>query len=229
MFLVHELVHALQDQHFDLDRPELDDVDDERGIAFTALVEGDAARIETAWYRQQSLDRQQQIDRMTGGGDRGDFDVVDQLLAFPYYAGPAYVEWLLADGGQPALDAAFTEPPTTTEQVLRPSRLDDVVDVPAPEPEGDVVDAGVLGLLGLHLLFGFDPLEFGGSVDAWAGDAYVTYEQDDVTCTLAHIATDPGQGLEALREDLTGWAAGQTDAEVGDGPAGTLRLRSCVG
>ena len=44
--LAHELVHALQDQHFQLDRPELEDRDDEAETGFTSLVEGDARRIE---------------------------------------------------------------------------------------------------------------------------------------------------------------------------------------
>src|SRR5205823_11061795 len=36
--IVHELTHAVQDQHFGIDRPQLDKADDERGTAFTSLV-----------------------------------------------------------------------------------------------------------------------------------------------------------------------------------------------
>lgn len=47
--VVHELVHALQDQHFDLGA-QFDELDaeDEAAVALRAIVEGDAARIEYA-------------------------------------------------------------------------------------------------------------------------------------------------------------------------------------
>ena len=49
--LVHELTHALQDQHFDIgDRmQESDDDDDAPDDSLSALVEGDADRIEERW------------------------------------------------------------------------------------------------------------------------------------------------------------------------------------
>ena len=50
--LVHELTHALQDQHFDLEakakRHEKDD-DYSAGAAWRAIVEGDANRVEAQW------------------------------------------------------------------------------------------------------------------------------------------------------------------------------------
>ena len=225
MVIVHELVHALQDQHFELHRPELDEADDERSLAFTSLVEGDATRVETVWYDEQSPDRQAEIDDVIGGSFGGEFGVVEQLLGFPYYAGPAYVEGVLAEGGQAALDALFTTPPTTSEQILRPDLPAAVVDVPDPQLDGDVVDAGVIGLLGLHLLDSIDPLGESSIPGGWAGDEYVTTRDGDRTCTLAHIAADrPAE----LRQYLQAWAASQTDAEVGDGPAGTVRLQACT-
>jgi hypothetical protein len=228
LVLVHELVHALQDQHLDLDRPELDEADDERSIAFTSLVEGDATRVETLWFEAQSGPRQREIARAVGGlgGGLGDaeVDVVESLLGFPYLSGPGYVEALLEQGGQEALDAAFADPPTTTEQILRPGRDLDVVEVARPEPDGDVLDEGVLGALGIDLLAGVDVLDPTDSVEGWRGDRYVTYQDGDRACTLAHVAGDQAQ----LRPALDGWAADRADAEVGDGPDGTLRLRACV-
>jgi hypothetical protein len=47
--IAHELVHALDDQHHDLDRPEYDDADDEVGLGFSAVAEGNARRIESAY------------------------------------------------------------------------------------------------------------------------------------------------------------------------------------
>ena len=50
--IAHELVHALDDQHLDLDRPEYDEADDEIGFGFSSVVEGNARRVENA-YRER--------------------------------------------------------------------------------------------------------------------------------------------------------------------------------
>ena len=199
LVLVHELTHALQDQHFDLDRPELDEADDERSIAFDALVEGDAVRVEEAWLAAQPADRQDEVfERLgdqTGGGSGG--DVVSELLSFPYVVGPSYVRQVLDGAGQQALDALFVDPPTTTEQVLVPSEAGPPVDVPRPDVEGDVVDEGVLGELGLALLLDARPYH-PGPHSRWGGDRYVTVERGERTCTTADVAADDPKQLDDL-------------------------------
>ena len=47
--LVHELTHALQDQHFDLERLDGPQLDDGAATAFRGLAEGDALRVEEAY------------------------------------------------------------------------------------------------------------------------------------------------------------------------------------
>ncbi|HWG92775.1 MAG TPA: hypothetical protein VNU66_00935, partial [Mycobacteriales bacterium] len=220
LVVVHELVHALQDQHFDIDRPDLLEADDERSTAFTALLEGDAVRVETAWYLAQSPERQAEVDALGGGELAGTGDVVEALIGFPYYAGPGYVEALLAEGGQQALDAAFAEPPTTTGEVLAPDRVEPAPAPPAPEPGGDVVDEGVLGVLGLALLTGADPLDLDDALLGWRADRYATAQDGGSLCTTAHVvAEDPAALRTALEE---------AGVETGDGPGGTVLLRSCA-
>jgi hypothetical protein len=226
LVLVHELTHALQDQHFDIDRPELDRADDERATAFLSLVEGDAVRVETAWLQAQPRDVQRQLaDSFASFGGGGE-PVVEALLSFPYVAGPELVRALLERGGQEALDAAFRDPPTTTEQVLDPG-AGTGVPVPRPDVDGEVLDEGVLGVLGLALLLDADPLT-PGVERAWNGDRYVTTEQDGRTCTTAHLATDEPAAGRALAAELRAWARDRPDADVGAGPQATLRLESCV-
>jgi hypothetical protein len=220
LVVVHELVHALQDQHFDIDRPELDEADDERSTAFTALVEGDAVRVETAWYRAQSAERRAAVDAVTGEGVDASDDVVTALLGFPYYAGPPYAAALLERGGQEALDTAFVDPPTTTAEVLLPGLGRPAGRAPAPAPEGDVVDEGVLGVLGLALVVGADPAELDPALRGWRADRYVTVEDDGTACTTAHVAADDVPALRRLLADA--------GLDVGDGPEGTVRLRSCA-
>jgi hypothetical protein len=71
--LVHELTHALQDQHFDLDAATRDldpnDSDDTaRYHAYTALVEGDAMRIELGYVDRLSSD---ELDEYTSTYEEG--------------------------------------------------------------------------------------------------------------------------------------------------------------
>jgi hypothetical protein len=47
--IAHELTHALDDQHFELDRPAIDEAEDESGFGFTGLVEGSASVVEQAY------------------------------------------------------------------------------------------------------------------------------------------------------------------------------------
>src|SRR4029453_17971619 len=58
--LAHELTHALDDQWFDLNRPQLDVADDETSFGFGALAEGDAMRIEHAYVG--SLSQREQAE-----------------------------------------------------------------------------------------------------------------------------------------------------------------------
>ena len=228
LVLVHELTHALQDQHFDIQREDLDELDDEQALVFQSLVEGDAVRVETAWLQAQPPSVQQELAELfeDGGGGGGE-PVVEELLGFPYYAGPVMVDALLEQGGQEALDAAFGRPPSTTEQVAELA-AEPPTEVAAPEHEGDLVDSGVLGVLGLALTLGLDPVEEGADL-GWDGDRYVTYEQGDRTCTTADIAADDDAARAELREVLEQWAADQPDAQISDGPGGAgLRLDACV-
>lgn len=75
--LDHELTHALQDQHFNLDR-ELNDLY-ESYLAFEALIEGDASRIENLYL--ESL----------APGERGLLTLLLQTL-------PEEQAWEAADG-----------------------------------------------------------------------------------------------------------------------------------
>lgn len=231
MVLVHELVHALQDQRFDLDRPELRDADDERFSGFQSLVEGDATRVEIAWYDSRPGDVQAAIDaeeqRRFADSDR-EPGIVDLLLGFPYFAGQPYVEALLASGGQARLDAAFGTPPTTSEQVLEPDGDDlDPVDVPTPTGKGTRVDQGVLGAAGLSLLVPADPTQDGPHL-GWDGDRYATFTDGDETCTLVDVVLESASARDDLTEALDEWRE-RTGAEITETGERGLRLESCAG
>jgi hypothetical protein len=236
--LVHELTHALDDQHFELDRPVLDDADDESGFAFGALVEGNAVRIEDQYRDTLSDDELASAEaeelRLGEGLDlTGVPRVVPGLIAFPYVFGPTMVGALDEAGGEARVDEAYREPPITSEQVLDPAQWlagdAEPTVVPPPESGGEVFDQGVLGLWGIVLLL---EEELGqddaiAAAQGWGGDWYVAWRDGDETCVRSTFVMDTDDDLRELASGLDEWAAAQDDAEV-DRADGSVTITSCA-
>lgn len=224
--LVHELTHALDDQHFDLDRPELDDRPDEAGFAFSALVEGNASRVEAAYTAsltdEERADAEAEQQGYIDGIDISGFPPI--LLAqqqFVYRTGADFVQALYDEGGNAAVDRALEDPPTTTEQILEPEDWPDrdaVVEVPAPEADGEVVEESVAGQFLIHALAGLSEDE---PTPEWDGDNTVLWQDGDQDCLRMAVAGD----LEALETGLTPWAE-QAGAEM-DVDGDLLVVTSC--
>jgi hypothetical protein len=174
--LVHGLTLALQDQNADvagLRRQAADDPDRTRALA--ALVEGDASRIELAYLA--SLPAGDQTAIRTRHDDSPSPSSYGELAAaFPTTAGRDFAAALAQQGGNPALDAAFRRPPTSTAQVIDPKAYQDGIEplgVRAPAGEGQRVDAGTLGEFGLAaLITGGRRATNAGGAGRWLGDSY---------------------------------------------------------
>ncbi len=146
MVLVHEYVHALQDQRLGLHSGEHDD---ERTIdeanAYAALVEGDATltmlgvgslegrgRSLDDLTRQRGLLRSQLSSDAASGPPGSALASAPAILRAPLMS--RYLDGLVFTGalhgghdragssGFRAIDDAFRDPPTTTEQILHPAR-----------------------------------------------------------------------------------------------------------
>jgi hypothetical protein len=135
MVMAHEITHALQDQHFGLEkwmRAVKDNGD--ASTARQALVEGDgvALMIEYILAGQgmgPPWDHDEVVRMMTsnmdgsGGGELLDAApiAIRQGMLFPYKAGIGFVAALRR--GQPwtNVDAVFKRPPRSTEQVIHPA------------------------------------------------------------------------------------------------------------
>ena len=129
--LWHELVHALQDQHYDLThlgdwQPDLGDSQ----AAVHALAEGDATstmldammkpRGATALDVPESLMRAQSV---LGSAALTAPPVLVRSLLAPYVDGLAFTNYLRRHGGFAAVDAAWQALPTSTEQLLHPEKF----------------------------------------------------------------------------------------------------------
>lgn len=218
--LVHELTHALDDQHFNLDRP---DLDDEASPAFDALVEGSAMTVEKRWHDSRPAQEQQAIDAEEGEGV-ADPDVFMELFAFPYQVGPRLVQALLDGGGQARLDEAFRHPPVSTEQAIHPDRFlsaDAVKAVTPPAADGPIVDEGTLGELGLVLLLDSATSRSVAlkAAAGWGGDHYVAWTSGTKTCVRFSVVMDTAQDTTELVSALRTWTANNPSATVrGTGP-----------
>lgn len=219
--IAHELVHALDDQHFELHRPQLEDLDDEQAFAFAALYEGNASRIEDA-YRDtfsaadEALAFQEELTIGMGIDIFSIPPILVELLGAPYLLGPDLVAAVLEAGGQERLDAAFVTPPTTSEHVLRPQRFldgDAAEPVAAPAADGEVIDEGMLGALGLAQIIGESPFTGPGEGDdavtaGWGGDRYVAWDDADGggTCLRATVVGETPDGSVAIGAAVAEWA-----------------------
>jgi hypothetical protein len=238
--IVHELVHALDDQHFELFREEYDERDDEIGTGFSALVEGNARRIEQQWLDDQPAEVREQAEAEEQAFAAGiDVDDFPEILLFeigaPYELGEIFVGAVVADGGERAIDAAFGDPPTTSEQVLFPplyAQRQARVEVPPPPADGEVVDEGVVGALFWFGLFttGDAPVaaqDAFRAVQGWGGDWAVTWEDGDAACARADVVGDTADDTAELEDALEAWAEQSAAAEVSR-VDGRIRVESCL-
>jgi hypothetical protein len=234
--LVHELLHALDDQHFELHRPELDEAVDESGFAFSALVEGVGVLVESSYQQTLSPAERDQADQEAGRfAGRVDYSsvppIVTSLIQFPYLAGPSFVSALVDHGGDAAVDAAFREPPTTSEQILYPEVYlagDEPISVRPPPAGGPIIEEGTYGQWILYLTLA-DVLE--GDVadraaDGWGGDSYVAWDEGARACVRLAFAMDTPADLRELDTAWRQWAQAHGDASV-DTTGGTVTVTAC--
>ena len=124
--LVHELVHALQDQHFGLSR-EGERLDEQR--AELGLIEGEAEYLPERYDERcgEEWECLETPPRVVGEPtDRG-FNVGLFLSIYaPYSEGPAFVSHLEETDGWEAVDAAYDGRPASTAQLIHPERYPDV-------------------------------------------------------------------------------------------------------
>jgi hypothetical protein len=120
--LVHELVHALQDQYVDLGAARYGGATQDEQLAADGVVEGEANYVETEYAIRCASGAWDCVDTPDTGATTGDgpgpnLGVLVTVLQ-PYSDGPVYVDDLLAEGGWDAYETRFRNPPNTTEQVI---------------------------------------------------------------------------------------------------------------
>ncbi len=187
--LVHEIVHAIQDEHFDLGaRVRWREGGSDETAAIHALGEGDATLAMLLDTSRGEPIPKSFVDGFTSlmresnrrmVGDRVPPALADALVD-PYVEGMRFV-WSLYDrGGWDAVNAAWRAPPATTEQLLHPEKFARreapiALAGDAAAPAGfTVLSQGPVGELDLRdWLAAFLPFEEAGALAAGWGNGRV--------------------------------------------------------
>jgi hypothetical protein len=193
--MVHELTHALQDQHFQLRRFEKwPDGDSDAELAAHALIEGDATLAMTIYMAQNPLVALA-FSRSLGTSTAMASIQFNQApralresLIFPYGQGTEWATQLYKRGGWTMISKAFTQLPLSSEQIIHPEKYfsyERPVKVLLPDLRAVLgsgwkqIDSDVNGEWSYYLIldqFLNSPSESRRAAAGWAGDRYEIYE-----------------------------------------------------
>jgi hypothetical protein len=207
MIVVHELVHALQDQHFDLQAFETADPMSDESTARSALTEGDATLTMTSFLAGKNVETVPGMGEAMSsllqdpaamaadvpGGDemaKAPAWIRDSLL-FSYAEGFAFCLDVRRAGGQKLLDHAFsTDPPRSSEQILHPEkwrgRRDDPIVLSWPDlstvlagwAKASAGEAGEATIRTLLRESSRNREKAHAAAAGWGGDRFTVYEKD---------------------------------------------------
>jgi hypothetical protein len=189
--MAHELTHALQDQHFDLQRlAKWPHGDADAELAAHALVEGDAT-LAMAHYAFAHPDLLAAFAASASGASEQLMRAPRSLrenLVFPFEKGLMWVTQLQQRGGWMAVSRAFEKMPLSSEQILHLDKYDAYeapVKVAIPAIDSLLgrgwarIDEDVQGEWGYYSLldeFLKAPETSQAAAAGWGGDRYAVYQ-----------------------------------------------------
>jgi hypothetical protein len=225
--IVHELTHALQDQHFDLERLYDGDVDSGASTAFRGLAEGDALRVEESYQQEELTEAERAAYDEEYAGDLADSEeatsdvppFVSATFSAPYALGQPFVLMLVNLAGNDEVDRAFSSPPDTEEHLFDPAsfRLDEepVDDLELGfDEDAELFDEGPFGITAWYLFLAerIDPKVAFEAALGWDGDSFAAIERDGTTCLRAAFVGDTPEDETQMEAALTTWIAAMPGA-----------------
>jgi uncharacterized iron-regulated protein len=203
--LIHEMVHALQDQHFNLKKLHQKQFDNDTELALAALIEGDATftMIEVIKKDQPRVAEMLESPLEKSGNLQN---------SFLYAQGARYVKAIKERDGWKAVNNAYRFSPQTTAEILHPGERINTIDL------GPGKGVGELGLIRMLVE---DPGTKAMAVKAAAGwradraieeggsKAWIVAFGDGEQATrflhaLAQATTAKNPELKQLRKDASG-------------------------
>ena len=223
--LAHELVHALQDQHYDLgSRLEYREGEADAQSALHALAEGDATSamadqmlaergMTALGLSDAELYQQLRSSMESADGTEAVPRVIKQAIIAPYADGIALVHWARRRGGWAEVDRLWRRPLVSTEQLLHPDKLlvgEQPEQVPVPTADSAAMQLtyqDVMGELSVRLVFEqwMEGAAASRAAADWSGDRVGVFRSGDRYGVAWHIRYDDVAGA---RRGLVGFGAG---------------------
>lgn len=201
--LVHEMVHALQDQHFNLKKLHEKQIEDDAEMALAALIEGDAT------YTMIELLRNEQ-PRVAAMLDSPLEKSKNLRNGFLYGQGARYVQALKEKGGWKAVNNAYRFGPGSTAEILFPKEKITTMDL------GRGTTAGPLAILSRLV----ETPQARGAVLAlltgWRGDASIENTNGSIW-TIAMANPEQARKLQAILTRDGAVSPGKTTTNLVDG------------
>ena len=199
MVMAHELTHALQDQHFQIEvwvkaaRP-----NDDAELARESVLEGSAMAAMIDFLLKgtgHSVEDLPAIDPSLFAGDMSKSPKLQEApqflkdgMIFPYFGGLTFSTAILKSAGWNGLSAVFAKPPISTQQIIHPAlyksgKTPAAVAIPSFQkllgPDWTKMDENVMGEFGwMEILKQFLGEKIAKPLAAaWDGDRYALYEQ----------------------------------------------------
>jgi len=209
LVLVHELVHALQDQRLDL----ADSYEQDRSIdadnAFRAVIEGDATLamlghalrgqgipLSAATQGIQQMGAFLDINAFVQGEKLDDAPAILRVtLVAPYLRGLQFIASMYSVGGWASVNRAHRRPPTTSEQVLHPEKFHaheygEAIDMPRSQALSragyERIEEDTIGELELSVYLGQDRPSGTNeaAAEGWGGDRIAVLKRNAQTAVV---------------------------------------------
>ncbi|HEY5641170.1 MAG TPA: hypothetical protein VIW01_14085 [Dehalococcoidia bacterium] len=199
--LAHEYAHSLQDREVGLDTF-IEDWSESKAAeegyssyeeTLRCLIEGDAELVQRLYAEEVfGPDWREQLQAESADDDPVDIVLPEfwlRALAFNYVECPRFVEALYEEGGWDAVNAAYDDPPATTEQVLHPDKYlaGELASGPKTDSLADELEGWSQlseGQFGEYDIFNYfytrtgDPLSAVLAADGWGSGWTITYGDD---------------------------------------------------
>ena len=230
--IVHELTHALQDQHFDLNRLDREVRDSGQSFAEDALIEGDATTVENDYFFTLPQREQDTYNDAFHDADAAiaDAPVLAAYDSAPYDYGSQFVRFVIDDRGTKAVDDLFRTLPRSEEQVIDPvatHRREQPLAVATPklaEGEQAVGDPDVWDAYSFYMMLAprIDLATALEAANGWGGDAYRAFTRADGTeCVRVAFRGDKRSDTDEIAAALDRWAAQMPPGGVETAVVGT--------
>lgn len=222
--VLHEMVHALTDQHLDQSqnwRSLIDAGDLDQASAYQAMFEGDASWAEVLWIQTlpqgdlgELLAESLQIETPAlNAAPR----FLRESLIFPYDSGLAFAQSLyLNDGGWSSINDAYStmlDLPGSTEQIITPQDYENdlPIEVVIPDvsvPGYELERTSVWGEEGFREMLnqGTGTATMAEAADGWGGDSYHQWFDGENAAMLIVYEGDSSKDVTELNDALLTFA-----------------------